>query len=266
MTMMGQGAGAGSGPVRVEKDGAVAVVSFSGRQPGNLLSRSLMESLADALCLLERDAAVRCVVLTGTPTVFCAGWEVAELEGTAVLDPVRDAYLACWDRVGRLAKPLVAVVGGPAFGPGFELVLACDLVTAGESALFGFDHLDLGVIPGAGGTQRLARSLGRHRSLDLLLTGRRLNGLEAMEAGLVSHVWPDEVLMRQTLSLCQVIASKAPLAVKAAKDSVLEAERVDFESGLVYERRLFGDLFSTADHKEGMKAFRDERKPSFEGK
>ncbi|MBI5622933.1 MAG: enoyl-CoA hydratase/isomerase family protein [Elusimicrobia bacterium] len=250
----------------VAKDGAVATVTFRGREPGNILSRSLMESLAAGLGLLENDPAVRCVVLAGAPTAFCAGWETSELEATPVLDPGRDSYLACWDRIGRLSKPLLAAVSGPAFGPGFELALACDLVTAGESALFGFDQLDLGVSPGAGGGQRLARALGRHRALDLILTGRRLNGLEAMEAGLVCHVWPDELLLRRTLDAARTIATKAPLAVKAAKESVLEAEEVDLENGLHFERRLFGDLFSTMDQKEGMKALRDGRKPSFEGK
>ncbi|MBI4678446.1 MAG: enoyl-CoA hydratase/isomerase family protein [Elusimicrobia bacterium] len=254
------------GAVRVEVTAPVASVAFSGRGPGNIVSRSLMEDLVRELEALDQDAAVRCIVLAGSPTSFCSGVEVSELEQTAVLDPGRESYLECWDRVGKVAKPVVAAVSGPAIGAGFELALACDLIVAGESASFGFDQLDLGVIPGAGGTQRLARSVGRHRALDLLLTGRRLNGSEAMEFGLVARVWPDEVLVKHARLLARVIAEKAPLAVKAAKESVLEAEELDFEAGLVYERKLLGSLFSTADQKEGMKAFRDGRKPSFEGK
>ncbi|MFA6317465.1 MAG: enoyl-CoA hydratase-related protein [Elusimicrobiota bacterium] len=266
MSAMGSVAGGGSGPVTVEHDGPVAVVIFRGREPGNIISRSLMESLADELSKLERDPAVRCVVLSGAQLCFCAGWDNAEFEGTPILDPARDAYLECWDRISRFAKPLIAEVRGPAFGAGFELLLVCDLVTAGESALFAFDQLDSGVLPGAGGTQRLARCVGRHRALDLILTGRRLNGLEAMEAGLVCRVWPDELVHRHTLALARTISAKAPLAAKAAKESVLEAEEVELEMGLRFERRLFGDLFATLDQKEGMKALRDGRQPSFEGK
>ncbi|MBI5209088.1 MAG: enoyl-CoA hydratase/isomerase family protein [Elusimicrobia bacterium] len=256
----------GSTALRVERDGAVAVVTLHRPEVLNLLDRAAMKELVETLESLDCDAGVRCVVLTGCPKAFCAGVDVRELEELPVVDPGRDAYLSSWDRIGRLSKPVVAAVSGWVMGAGLELALACDIIVAAENAVFCQNEVDYGVMPGGGGTQRLVRTVGKHRATEMVLTGRRLSSREALEFGIVNRLYPDESCLLQAKVLAQEIALKAPLALRAAKQALRMADEVGFEAGVVLERGLLGALFSTADQKEGMKAYRDNRKPVFEGK
>lgn len=247
------------------QEGAVAVVTFS-RPPMNVLSRSLMKSVSSIVEDLDRNPEVRCIILTGNKKVFAAGADIKEMGDKNVAQMSSDDNLTSWDRVGRIGKPIIAAVSGFALGGGCELALACDLIIASESAVFGQPEINLGVIPGAGGTQRLTRVLGKYRAMELILTGKRLSAREAFELGLVNRVYPVESYMAEAKKFALSIAAQAPLAAKAGKEAVLKALDVDIDSGLAIERRLFWSLFGTEDQKEGMRAFIEKRKPVFKGK
>lgn len=250
----------------VEKAGSVAIILLNRPKAMNALNHSLMRSLSSALDELENDSEVRAVVITGGPKVFAAGADIKEMEHSSVAEMTLDNYLSHWDRVARFPKPLVAAVGGAALGGGCELALACDLIVAGEQASFGQPEILIGVIPGAGGTQRLTRILGKQRAMELVLTGRRLNAREALAWGLINRVAPAESFEEEAKALAREIAAKAPLAARLAKSAVLRAQDCDLAGGVDYERRLFWSLFATEDQKEGMKAFSEKRPPVFKGK
>ncbi len=250
----------------VVKESSVAIISLNRPKAMNALNHSLMRSLSAALDELERDNETRAIVITGGPKVFAAGADIKEMENATVAEMTVDDYLSHWDRVARFPKPVIAAVGGAALGGGCELALACDLIVAGEHASFGQPEILIGVIPGAGGTQRLTRILGKQRAMELILTGRRLNAREALAWGLVNRVAPAESFLDEAKALAKEIAAKAPLAARLAKSAVLRAQDGDLAGGVDYERRLFWSLFATEDQKEGMKAFSEKRAPLFKGK
>ncbi len=255
--------------VQVERDGAVAIVTLNRPRALNALSSTLMKALASALDELEASPDIRAIVLTGGPRAFAAGADISEMKDLASGKAARAAlseHLARWDRVGRLKKPVIAAVAGYALGGGCELALACDLVVAAEDAVFGQPEVQLGVIPGAGGTQRLTRAVGKALAMDMVLTGRRLAAREALERGLVSRVVAPEVLLDEAKRLARRLAELAPLALRAAKLSVAAACDRGLDSGLKAEREAFYGLFDTSDQAEGMRAFVEKRPPVFEGK
>ncbi|MGI8648979.1 MAG: enoyl-CoA hydratase-related protein [Rubrobacter sp.] len=251
--------------VLVEREGAVAVLTLNRPKALNALSSTLMNELADTLEALDRDGEIRCVVLTGSERSFAAGGDIKQMSDSSVGDMVERESPSSWRRIASIRKPVIAAVSGYALGGGCELALTCDMIVASESAQFGQPEIDLGIIPGAGGTQRLTRAIGKARAMELVLTGRRIDAHEAYAAGIVTSVSPAESYLEDAKELARTIASKAPLAAQLGKDAVLKAYDATLEQGLDYERKNFLVLFSTEDKAEGMAAFKEKRKPEFKG-
>ena len=229
----------------------------------------LMKELDAALSGFEKDAQIRAVVITGAGRAFAAGADIAELKEIADSKSAAkalDEHLARWDRIGRMSKPVIAAVNGFALGGGMELALACDIVIASETAAFGQPEILIGVIPGAGGTQRLTGIVGNQLAMDLVLTGRRLSAVEAASCGLCSRVFAPEALLDEAKKLARELAKLSPLALKAAKDAVRAAKDNTLGDGLKLERKLFYSLFDSHDQKEGMAAFIEKRAAAFSGK
>jgi enoyl-CoA hydratase len=252
--------------VLVSIEDAIAVVTLNRPQVLNALSQAMMEAVAAALEACDRDPRVRCIVLWGGPRVFAAGADVREMADADAADMIRSYRFQQWERIRRVATPLVAAVTGYALGGGCELAMACDIIVASETARFGQPEIRLGLMPGAGGTQRLTRAIGKSRAMEMVLTGRPVTAQEAWAAGLVSRVVPPEVCLDEARRLAREIAGQAPLAVRLAKEAVLQAFETSLESGLLFERRCFHSLFSTQDTREGMRAFLDKRRPEFTGR
>jgi enoyl-CoA hydratase len=252
--------------VIVEKDGPVAVVTLNRPQQLNALSYALVKDLSLAMQALEQDAEVRVIVVTGGEKVFAAGADIKEMADLGPFDgPVQDR-LAYRDQINRITKPVIAAVSGFALGGGCELAMSCDMIIASETARFGQPEVNLGIIPGSGGTQRLARTLGKYRAMEMVLAGESLSASDAERLGLVNRVVPVELLLEEAKGLAQKIAAKPALAIKAAKDAVLKSANIPLDEGLDYERKSFYLLLSSEDRKEGMKAFLEKRKPEFKGR
>lgn len=245
----------------------VALVTIDRPAVHNALDFALLRELAAALESLDADPAVRCIVLTGAgERAFAAGADITELATQTPITLTSSDAFAPWDRIDRIGLPMVAAVRGFALGGGCELAMACDLIVAGEDAVFGQPEIRLGVIPGAGGTQRLTRAVGKARAMDLILTGRRMDAREAAACGLVTRVVPAEETLAAATELAGRIASQAPLAVRAAKRAVLRSFELPLGAGLEYERRIFYTLFASEDQREGMAAFRAKRSPQWTGR
>ncbi len=244
----------------------VALITLNRPQVLNALSRGVMDELADAVDACDRDPAVRCIVLWGGPKVFAAGADIREMADATPADMVRSYRFQQWARVRQCATPIVAAVAGYALGGGCELAMACDIIVAAETARFGQPEIRLGLMPGAGGTQRLTRAIGKSRAMEMVLTGRMMTAPEALAAGLVSRVLPAELLLDEAMRMARDIAAQAPLAARLAKESVLAAFETSLEEGLAFERRCFHLLFGTEDLREGVRAFLDKRPPEFTGR
>lgn len=249
-----------------EKRGAVGLITLNRPSVRNALNRQLMTELWEALSLFEPDQDVGAVVITGGPTFFSAGADIKEMSDKSLVEAYLGDMGKLWDRVARYPKPLVAAVNGYAFGGGLELVMACDIVVCSEDAKFGQPEINIGIMPGAGGTQRLPRLVGKNRALEMVLTGRPIDAREAHMLGLVNRVVPAEAVLEQAVNIAKDIASKAPIAVRLAKESVLKSLDTDLETGLLLEHRLFYMLFATEDKREGMLAFLEKREPHFKGR
>jgi enoyl-CoA hydratase len=252
--------------VLVYRDGPVAVVRLNRPHVRNAINLALMGELVDILDSLDRDPEVRAIVITGDERAFAAGADIAEMANATATDMHARPNLARWERLRKLRKPLVAAVAGFALGGGCELAMVCDLIVAAESARFGQPEINLGIIPGGGGTQRLVRALGKARAMEIILTGRMITAEEAFSAGLITRVVPTELYLSEALRLAHEISAKPPLAVEFAKASVLKAFDTNLETGLEFERRSFELLFATEDSREGMQAFLEKRKPIFKGR
>ncbi len=252
--------------VLVERSGAVATLTLNRPEAKNALSHPLMDRLHGALLGLEKDDAVRVVILWGGPSCFSAGADIKEMDGASAQALSKDPHLSHWDYVGQYPKPLIAAVSGFAFGGGLELALACDMIVCGETARLGQPEINIGVIPGAGGTQRLARALGKALAAESVLTGRPLAARRAFDAGLVNRVVADEAVLAEARRLAAEVAAKPPLAVQAAKRAILASFEKPLSESLRLERQLFYSLFETQDQKEGMRAFIEKRAPVFSGK
>ncbi|MDR7556329.1 MAG: enoyl-CoA hydratase-related protein [Armatimonadota bacterium] len=250
----------------VERDGPVVVVTLHRPQVLNALNRATMDELVDALEAADRDDDVRCMVLTGSDRAFAAGADVTEFVEATPVTMLTGYRFQQWERIRHLSKPLIAAVRGYALGGGCELAMLCDMIVAGESARFGQPEINIGLMPGAGGTQRLTRAVGKARAMEIVLTGRHVPAAEAYAMGLVTRVVPDEVVLDEARRLAHLIASKPPVAVRLAKEAVLRAFDTTLEVGLEHERRLFYLLFATDDKTEGVRAFLEKRPPTFRGR
>jgi enoyl-CoA hydratase len=246
--------------------GRVATVTLNRPKALNALSPALMGELAEALVAFDCDDAIGAMVLTGSERAFAAGADIKEMADASVVDMMRREFLTVWDRIAMLKKPLIAAVSGFVLGGGSELMLMCDMVVASETAKIGQPEINLGVIPGAGGTQRLTRAVGKVIAMEMVLTGRQLTAAEAHSYGLVNRVVPVEVYLEEAQKLAAEIASKAPLAVRLGKDAVNQAYESFLRQGLAYERKNFYMLFGTEDQKEGMRAFVEKRPAEWKGR
>ncbi len=244
----------------------VALLRLNRPQARNALSPQLMERLAAELERLDSDPEARCIVIAGSDEVFAAGADIKALSERSFAEALRNPAASFWRRVAAIKAPLVAAVSGWALGGGCELALACDMVVASETARFGQPEINLGIIPGGGGTQRLARVLGKQRAMELVLTGRRIEAREALEMGLVNRVAPEGRWLEEALELARAVAKQPPIAARLAKQAVLAAEETALSVGLESERRLYELAMATADRVEGMRAFLEKREPRFEGR
>jgi enoyl-CoA hydratase len=225
-----------------------------------------MSELVKGLEELDRDEEVRVIVLTGSGRAFAAGADLAEMSRATPVDLVLGRRFELWDRIRKVSKPIIAAVGGYCLGGGNELAMNCDIIIASEAATFGQPEVNVGIIPGAGGTQRLPRVVGKYKAMEMVLTGRSISAEEAYRVGLVNRVVPAESLMEEAKKLAAEIASKPLISVRSAKEAIQRAQDTTLEVGLEFERKAFYMLFATEDGKEGMKAFLEKRKPNFKGK
>jgi enoyl-CoA hydratase len=244
----------------------VALVTIDRQEALNALSFDLLDELVVALEALDGDPACRAIVLTGAgERAFAAGADVRELASQTPTSLAAENRFASWDRIASIRTPLIAAVRGFALGGGCELAMTCDMIVAGEDAQFGQPEIRLGVMPGAGGTQRLTRAIGKAKAMEMILTGRTMAAREAEANGLVTRVVPAEATLDAALDLASVVAAQAPLAVLAAKGAILQAAELSLSAGLDHERRAFFQLFDTDDQTEGMAAFGEKRPASWTG-
>jgi enoyl-CoA hydratase len=252
--------------VLVEREAAVAVVLLNRPQQLNALSDELMDELVSTLQELDRDEEIRAIVLGGNQRAFAAGADIGELAQSSAIDLYYQRRVERWDAIRGLWTPLVAAVSGFCLGGGCELAMSCDLIVASETAQFGQPETGLGIIPGAGGTQRLTRAVGKALAMDVILTGRRLSAREALAAGLVARVVAKEAWLEEAKRAARDIAEKGPVATRLAKESVDRAYETTLAAGLEAERRALYLSFASEDAKEGLTAFTEKRKPEFKGR
>ena len=252
--------------ILVETRGRVGLITLNRPQALNALSSTLFREVNEALDAFERDPAIGCAVLTGSEKAFAAGADIKEIAGQSYPQTFLDDLLAIWDGVANRRKPLVAAVAGFALGGGCELAMMCDVIIAADSAKFGQPEIKLGVMPGAGGTQRLTRFIGKAKAMDLCLTGRMMDAAEAERSGLVSRVVPAADLLAEALKVAEVIASMSLPIAMMTKESVNRAYETTLAEGMRFERRVFQSMFATADRKEGMSAFLEKRPAKFQNR
>src|SRR5881275_3445967 len=252
--------------VVVEREAPIAVVLLNRPEQLNALSDELMEQLVAALEELDRDDDVRAIVLGGSERAFAAGADIGELARTSAIELYYARRIERWDAIRNLWTPLVAAVSGYCLGGGCELALSCDLIVASETARFGQPETSLGIIPGAGGTQRFTRAVGKATAMDVILSGRLLSADEALAVGLVARVVAQEAWLEEAKRVARDIASKGPVATRLAKEAVDRAYESTLQLGLEYERRVLYLAFASEDAKEGLTAFTEKRKPDFEGR
>ena len=249
--------------VRTEAE-KVGVITLNRPKQLNALNDQLMDELGEALQAFDRDEAIGCIVLTGSEKAFAAGADIGAMAKFSFADAYKGDYISRnWETIRSIRKPVIAAVSGFALGGGCELAMMCDFIIAADNAKFGQPEIKLGVIPGAGGTQRLPRAVGKSKAMDMALTGRMMDAVEAERAGLVSRVVPLDKLQEEALGAALVISDFSRIAVMAAKESVNRAFESGLSDGVMFERRLFHALFATADQKEGMDAFVNKRKATF---
>jgi enoyl-CoA hydratase len=252
--------------VERDEERRVALLRFNRPKQLNALNGQVMDELCSALEALDRDDAIRVVVVTGNDRAFAAGADIGEMANASPIDMLRTNRIAQWDRVRRIGKPVIAAVAGWCLGGGCELAMTLDVIVAAESARFGQPEINIGVIPGAGGTQRLTRAVGKSVAMEMILTGEPIDAREAHRLGLVARVVPDELLVEDALTLAAKIATKSPLALRLAKEAVNAAYEMSLTDALAHERRLFYLLFASDDQTEGMAAFLEKRDPDFKGR
>ena len=248
----------------VETRGRVGFITLNRPKQLNALNDALMNELQSALSGFDADEAIGAIVITGSERAFAAGADVGAMKDWSYMDVYRTDFITRnWERIRTVRKPVIAAVAGVALGGGCELAMMCDIVIAADSAKFGQPEIRLGIIPGAGGTQRLPRAVGKSKAMDLVLTGRMMDAQEAERAGLVSRIVPADKLLDEAFSVANAICEYSLPAVMMAKESVNRAYESSLAEGILFERRNFHSLFATEDQKEGMQAFLGKRKPAF---
>jgi enoyl-CoA hydratase len=247
----------------VETRGAVGLVTLNRPNALNALNSALIAELTQAIDDFEADDKIGCVVLTGSEKAFAAGADIKEMQNKTYMEAFKQDFIGSWDRVARARKPVIAAVSGFALGGGCELAMMCDFIIAADTAKFGQPEINLGVMPGAGGTQRLTRFVGKSKAMDMCLTGRMMDADEANKCGLVSRVVPADKLIEEAIKVANVIAGKSTVIAMMTKESVNRAYETTLAEGIRFERRVFHGMFATDDQKEGMTAFVEKRKPNF---
>ncbi|GAC1347121.1 MAG: enoyl-CoA hydratase-related protein [Ktedonobacteraceae bacterium] len=252
--------------ILVDRDENVGIVTLNRPKELNALKTELVQELATALEEFDRNNEIRCIVLTGAgEKAFAAGADIKEMSDKTPMEMMTGGFDA-WTRIRRIATPMIAAVGGYALGGGCELAMHCDMIVASENARFGQPEINIGVIPGAGGTQRLARTFGKYRTMEMVLTGVPFTAAEMAAHGLVNRVVPRGEHLNEALKVAKLVAAQAPIAARLAKESVLAAFETTLEEGLAHERKNFFLLFATEDMREGMQAFIEKRKANFQGR
>lgn len=252
--------------VNEQYDPFVALIRINRPKELNALSTQLMQELRDALQQLDRDDNVRSIIVTGNEQAFAAGADIKQMADKSSTDMLLIDQFSTWDQIRKIKKPIIAAVSGFCLGGGCELAMTCDMIIASETARFGQPEIKIGVMPGAGGTQRLARTIGKARAMEMILTGRFITAEEALAMGMVNKVVPVEMYLREAVSLAREIAQMSPIAIQLAKESVNRAFETPLDEGLQFERKNFYLCFSSEDQKEGMRAFIEKRKPEYRGR
>ena len=253
--------------ILVERRGAVGIVTLNRPQALNALNAALIAELGSALDDFEGDQAIAAIVLTGSEKAFAAGADIKEMAEKTYIEAYAEDFITCgWERVAQCRKPVIAAVAGFALGGGCEVAMMCDIVIAAENARFGQPEINLGTMPGAGGTQRLARFIGKAKAMDLCLTGRMMDAAEAERAGLVSRIVPAAELLSEAVKVAERIAGMSRPIAMMVKEAVNRAYETTLAEGVRFERRLFHSTFATEDQKEGMAAFIAKRKPAFKNR
>jgi enoyl-CoA hydratase len=250
----------------VERRGAVGLVTLNRPHVLNALNEQMIAELAEAMAEFDADHAIGAIVITGNDKAFAAGADIKEMRDKSYVDNYLGKFLGQWDQIAAQRKPMIAAVAGFALGGGCELAMICDMIIAADTAKFGQPEITIGVMPGAGGTQRLARAVGKAKAMDMVLTGRMMDAAEAERSGLVSRVVPADRLLPEALEAAERIASFSRPIVMMAKEAVGRAFETGLAEGVRFERRLFQSMFATEDQKEGMAAFIDKRKPQFKNR
>ncbi len=244
----------------------IALIQLNRPKELNALNLQLMGEIRDTLKELDSDDSVRAIIITGNEKAFAAGADIKQMAGKTAIDMLNIDQFSTWDQIKKTKKPLIAAVSGFALGGGCELCMHCDMIVASETAKFGQPEIKIGVMPGAGGTQRLTKAIGKVKAMEMVLTGKFISAEEAQGAGLINKVVPVDVYLSEAVKLAKEVASMSPVAVKLAKEAVLESFNTSLDEGLVLERKNFYLLFAGEDQKEGMQAFIEKRKPNFKGK
>jgi enoyl-CoA hydratase len=252
--------------ILLTKEIPIAVIQLNRPEVLNALNHQLLTELAFCLEQLDSDDSINCIVITGNEKAFAAGADIKEMANAGTIEMLSRDNFSLWDRIRKIRKPMIAAVSGFALGGGCELAQLCDIIIASETAKFGQPEINIGVMPGAGGTQRLTKAVGKYKAMEIILTGEMIDAAEAVRLGLVNKVAPSGMYLEDAKKLAKHIASKPPVAVKLAKESVLRSFEVPLKEGLEIERKSFYMLFSSEDQKEGMKAFVEKRKPEWKGK
>lgn len=245
---------------------AIALIQLYRPKELNALSPQLMQELRDALQQLDRNDAVRVIIITGNEQAFAAGADIKQMADKSAIDMLLIDQFSTWDQIRKVKKPIIAAVSGFALGGGCELAMMCDMIIASETARFGQPEIKIGVIPGAGGTQRLTKAVGKAKAMELVLTGRFIAAEEALAYGLVNKVVPVEMYLYEAVQLAKEIAQLSPIAVQLGKEAVNRSFETHLDEGLSFERKNFYLTFASEDQKEGMKAFMERRKADFKGK
>ncbi len=244
----------------------IALIQLNRPKELNALNLLLMLEIKQALIDLDEDESVRVIIITGNERAFAAGADIKQMSGRNAIDMLKIDQFSTWDQIRKTKKPVIAAVSGFALGGGCELCMICDMIVASETAQFGQPEINIGVMPGAGGTQRLTRAVGKAKAMEMVLTGAFISAQEAKDYGLVNMIVPVDVYLSETVRLAKNIALKSPIAVQLAKESVLKAFETPLQEGLYFERKNFYMLFATEDQKEGMNAFIEKRPANFKGK
>jgi enoyl-CoA hydratase len=251
--------------ILTETRGRVGLITLNRPQALNALNAKLMSEVVEALGKYEADDAIGAIVITGSDKAFAAGADIKEMSSKSYIDAYKQNFIGTWDNVAHVRKPTIAAVAGFALGGGCELAMMCDFIIAADTAKFGQPEIKLGVMPGAGGTQRLARYVGKAKAMDLCLTGRMMDAAEAERCGLVARIVPAAQLMDEAMKAAAMIADMSVTATMMTKESVNRAFETTLTEGIRFERRVFHAMFATSDQKEGMAAFVEKRKPNFKG-